>query len=83
LASGHLRFLLWKNTTEQLFLKTPFINSHVPFYITAHVYTVADPRQPACTYKSMKKGKLLAEHIVLGKLTKPFDHAWLKIQPNT
>jgi hypothetical protein len=66
LASGHLRFLLFQNTTEQLFLRTPFIKAHTPCSITACVYTLADPRQPACTYKSMKKGKLLTEHPTLG-----------------
>jgi hypothetical protein len=83
LASGHLRFLLCQNTTEQLFLKTPFIKAHAPCSITARVYTLADPRQPACTYKSTKKGKLLTEHTTLGKLTKPFGHAWPVIRPNT
>jgi hypothetical protein len=76
LESGHLRFLLSQNTVEQLFLKTPFIKTHAPYSITACVYTLVDPRQPACTYKSTKKGKLLTEHTALGKLTKPFGHAW-------
>jgi hypothetical protein len=58
LASGHLRFLLCQSTAEQLFLKTLFIKAHVPCSITACVYMLADPKQPACTYKSTKKGKL-------------------------
>jgi hypothetical protein len=76
LASGHLRFLLFQNTVEQLFLKTPFIKAHAPCSITACMYMLADPRQPVCTYKSMEKGKLMMEHATLGKLTKPFGHAW-------
>ena len=83
LASGHLRFLLCQNTVEQLFLKTPFIKAQAPCSITAHVYMLADPRQPVYTYKSTEKGKLLTEHTALGKLTKPFGHAWPKIRPNT
>jgi hypothetical protein len=83
LASGHLKFLLFQNTAEQLFLKTPFIKAHTPCSITACVYTLADPRQPACTYKSTKKGKLLTEHTTLGELTKPFGHAWPMVRPNT
>jgi hypothetical protein len=79
LASGHLTFLLCQNTAEQLFLKTPFIKSHAPCYIIACVYMLADPRQPVCTYKNMKKGKLLTEHTDLGKLTKRFGHAWPEI----
>jgi len=83
LASGHLRFLLCQNTVEQLFLKTPFIKAHVPCSITACVYTLADPKQPTCTYKRMKKGKLLMENTYLGELTKPFNHAWPRVRPNT
>jgi hypothetical protein len=83
LTSGHLRLLLFQNTTGQLFLKNPFIKAHTPCSITAHVYTLAAPIQPTCTYKSMEKGKLLMEHTALGKLTKPFDHAWPVIRPNT
>jgi hypothetical protein len=83
LASDHLRFLLCENTIEQLFLKTPFIKAHTPFSITACVYTLVDPRHPVCTYKSTKKGNMLTEHTTLGKLTKPFSHAWLVIRPNT
>jgi hypothetical protein len=83
LASGHIRFLLCQNTTKQLFLKTPFINAHVPYSITACMYMLADPKQPTCTYKRMKKGKLMTEHTTLGELTKPFGHAWLRVQPNT
>jgi hypothetical protein len=83
LASGHLRFLLFQSTTEQLFLKTSFIKTHAPCSITAHVYTLANPKQPVRTYKSTKKGKLLTEHIALGELTKPSGHAWLRVRPNT
>jgi hypothetical protein len=83
LASGHLRFLLYQNTTEQLLLKTPFIKARAPYSITARVYTLADPKHPACTYKIMKKGNLVTEHIALGELTKPFGHAWLRVRPNT
>jgi hypothetical protein len=59
LASGHLRFLIFQNTAEQLFLKTPFIKTHTPYSITARVYTLVDPRKPMCTYKSTEKGKLM------------------------
>jgi hypothetical protein len=83
LASGHLRFLLFQNTVEQLFLKTLFIKAHVPCSITARVYMLADPKQPACTYKSMKKGKLSMEHTALGELTEPSSHAWPRVRPNT
>jgi hypothetical protein len=44
---------------------------------------LANPRKSVCTYKSTKKGKLLMEHTALGKLNKPFGHAWLVIEPNT
>jgi len=79
LAPGHLRFLLFQKATKQLFLKTPFIKAHVPCSITARVYMLAGPRQPVCTYKSTKKGKLMTEHTTLGKLIKPFGHAWSNI----
>jgi hypothetical protein len=41
----------------------------MPYSITARVYTLDDPKQPVCTYKSMKKGKLGMEHTTLGELT--------------
>jgi hypothetical protein len=69
LVSGHLRLLLFQNTTEQLFLKNPFIKPHAPCSITESVYTLDTPIQPACTYKSTKKGNFLTEHTTLGKLT--------------
>jgi hypothetical protein len=31
----------------------------------------------------MEKGKLLMEQTALGKLTKPFGHAWMVTRPNT
>jgi hypothetical protein len=83
LTSCHLISLLFQASTKQLFLKTPFLKAHVPCSTTACVYTLVDPLQPVCTYKSTKNGKLLTEHTVLGKLTKPFDHAWLVTQLNT
>jgi hypothetical protein len=82
-ASGHLKFLLCQNTVEQLFLKTPFIKAHTPCFIIARIYMLDDPRQPTCTYKSTEKEKLLTEHTTLGKLTKPFGHAFLITRPNT
>jgi hypothetical protein len=83
LASSHLIFLLCQNIVEQLFVKTPFIKAHTLYYITSRVYMLVDPRQPVCTYKSTKKENLLMEHTALGKLTKPFGHAWPEIRPNT
>jgi hypothetical protein len=44
---------------------------------------LADPKQPVCTYKSTKKGKLSKKHTALGKLTKPSIHAWQRVHPNT
>ena len=55
----------------------------MPYSITEHVYTLANPKQPACTYKSTKKRKLLTKDTTLGELTKPSDHAWLRVRPNT
>jgi hypothetical protein len=55
----------------------------MPYSITAHVYTLADLKKPACTYKRMKKGKFLTEHIALGELTESFGHAWPRVHPNT
>jgi hypothetical protein len=76
LASDHLRILLFQNTTEQLFLKTPFIKAHAPCSIISCMYMLDAPIHPVCTYKIMEKGKLLMEHTALGKLTKPFGHTW-------
>jgi hypothetical protein len=83
LASGHLRFLLCQNTAEKLFLKTLFIKAHAPYSITACVYMLVDPNQPACTYKSTEKGKFPMEHTTLGELTEPSGHAWPRVCPNT
>jgi hypothetical protein len=83
LTSGHLICLLCQASTEKLFLKTPFLKTHASCSTTACVYTLADPLQPACTYKSTKNGNLLTKHTVLGKLTKPFDHGWLVTRLNT
>jgi hypothetical protein len=83
LALGHIRFLFFQSTVEQIFLKTLFIKAHMPYSITTRVYTLADPKQPACTYKSTKKESLLTEHTTLGELTKPSGHAWTRVCPNT
>jgi hypothetical protein len=55
----------------------------MPYSITARVYTLADLKQPAWTYKSKKKGKLPMEHIALGELTETPGHAWPRVRPNT
>jgi hypothetical protein len=55
----------------------------MPYSITARMYTLADPKQPVCTYKSTKKGKLSMEHTTLGELTEPSSHAWARVRPNT
>jgi hypothetical protein len=83
LESSHIRFPFFQITAEQLFLKTSFIKAHMPYSITACMYMLADPKPPACTYKSRKKGKLPTKHTTLGELTKPSDHAWPKVCPNT
>ena len=66
-------YIFFQATTEQLFLNPPFLKAHAPCSITARMYTLADPLQPAYTYKSMKNEKLQMELTVLGKLPKPFD----------
>jgi hypothetical protein len=53
----------------------------MPYSTIAHVYTLADPLQPAYTYKSMKNGKLQTKLTVLGKLPKLFDRSFTR--PNT
>jgi hypothetical protein len=55
----------------------------MPYSITVRMYTLADPKQPACTYKRTKKGKLPTEHIALDELTETLGHAWLRVHPNT
>jgi hypothetical protein len=55
----------------------------MPYSITAHVYTLADLKQPVWTDKSTKKGNLPMEHIALGELTKTLGHAWPRVRPNT
>ena len=83
LASGHLRSLLCQSTAEQLFLKTSFIRAHMPYSITAHVYTLAYLKQPTWTDKSTKKGNFPMKHTTLGELTETPGHAWLRVRPNT
>jgi hypothetical protein len=56
-----------KSIFEQLFKKTSFIRAHMPYSITACMYTIADLKQPAWTDKSTKKGKLSMEHRALGE----------------
>ena len=56
---------------------------HMPYSIIECVYTLADLKQPMCTYKSMKKGKLLIEHTALGELNETPSHAWPRVCPNT
>ena len=66
-------YIFFQGTTEQFFLKTPFLKAHMPCSTTARVYMLANPLQPTCTYKGIKNGKLQTKHTVLGKLTKPTD----------
>jgi hypothetical protein len=47
------------------------------------MYTLADPKQPAWTNKSMKKGKLPMEQKAMGELTETPGHAWPRVRPNT
>jgi hypothetical protein len=44
---------------------------------------LADPKQPAWTDKSMKKGKLSMEQKAMGELTETPGHAWPRVHPNT
>jgi hypothetical protein len=44
---------------------------------------LADPKQPAWTNISMKKGKLLMEQKSMGELTETPGHAWPRVHPNT
>jgi hypothetical protein len=55
----------------------------MPYSIIACVYTLANLKQPAWTYKSTKKENLSTEHTNLGELTKNLDHAWPRVRPNT
>jgi hypothetical protein len=47
------------------------------------MYTLADPKQPVWTNKSMKKGKFLMKQKDMGELTKTLIHAWPRVCPNT
>jgi len=45
------------------------------------MYTLADPKQPTWTDKSMKKGKLSMEQKAMGQLNETPGHAWLRVCP--
>jgi hypothetical protein len=47
------------------------------------VYTLADPKQPAWTDKSMKKGNFLMEQKAMADLTETPGHTWTRVHPNT
>jgi hypothetical protein len=55
----------------------------MPYSITAHVYMLANLKQPMWTDKSTKKGKLSTKHTALGELTETPSHAWPRVHPNT
>jgi hypothetical protein len=44
---------------------------------------LADPKQPAWTEKSMKKGNFPMKQKAMGELTKTPSHAWPRVHPNT